>query len=136
MREPSSPPLSWSRRRFVQGAAAAGLLSPGTLLAQPAPWAQRPAGSPSRLTFVVWQDGKIYEQIAKQFEDVWGVKLNQIIEPNVEPQVAKLTTMFTTAWSATCPKAYVPERIPRAGRHFASPAAPPLGGALLPHAGK
>jgi hypothetical protein len=23
-----------------------------------------------------------------------GVKLNQIIEPNVEPQVAKLTTMF------------------------------------------
>jgi len=97
MREPSSPPLSWSRRRFVQGAAAAGLLSPGTLLAQPAPWAQRPAGSPSRLTFVVWQDGKIYEQIAKQFEDVWGVKLNQIIEPNVEPQVAKLTTMFATA---------------------------------------
>jgi multiple sugar transport system substrate-binding protein len=94
MREPSSPPLSWSRRRFVQGTAAAGLLSPGTLLAQPAPWAQRPAGNPSRLTFVVWQYGKIYEQIAKQFEDDWGVKLNQIIEPNVEPQVAKLTTMF------------------------------------------
>src|SRR5215470_15406778 len=94
MPEPSSPPLSLSRRRFVQGAAAAGLLSPGTLLAQPAPWAQRPAGNPSRLTFVVWQYGKIYEQIAKQFEDDWGVKLNQIIEPNVEPQVAKLTTMF------------------------------------------
>jgi ABC-type glycerol-3-phosphate transport system substrate-binding protein len=87
-----STPLS--RRRFVQGAAAAALLSPGTLLAQSAPWAQRPAGNPSRLTFVVWQYGKIYEQIAKQFEDDWGVKLNQIIEPNVEPQVAKLTTMF------------------------------------------
>src|SRR5499425_3619251 len=87
-----STPLS--RRRFVQGAAAAGLFSPGSLLAQPAPWAQRPAGNPSRLTFVVWQYGKIYEQIAKQFEDDWGVKLNQIIEPNVEPQVAKLTAMF------------------------------------------
>src|SRR5215471_11686989 len=87
-----STPLS--RRRFVQGAAAAGLFSPGSLLASPAAWAQRPAGNPSRLTFVVWQYGKIYEQIAKQFEDDWGVKLNQIIEPNVEPQVAKLTTMF------------------------------------------
>ena len=53
-----------------------------------------PRRQPAKLTFVVWQYGKIYEQIAKQFEDDWGVKLNQIIEPNVEPQVAKLTTMF------------------------------------------
>ena len=67
---------------------------PGPLAAQGGPWAQRPAGTPQKLTFVVWQYGKIYEQIAKQFEDDWGVKLNQIIEPNVEPQVAKLTTMF------------------------------------------
>ena len=94
MRAPGSVHPSLSRRRFVQGAAAAGLLSPRALLAQSTPWAQRPSGNPQRLTFVVWQYGKIYEQIAKQFEDDWGVKLNQIIEPNVEPQVAKLTTMF------------------------------------------
>ena len=90
-------PTSLDRRRFVQGAAAvtaAGLLRPGPLAAQAGPWAQRPAGNPQKLTFVVWQYGKIYDQIAKQFEDDWGVKLNQIIEPNVEPQVAKLTTMF------------------------------------------
>jgi ABC-type glycerol-3-phosphate transport system substrate-binding protein len=94
MGAPGSVGPSLSRRRFVQGAAAAGLLSPKALFAQPTPWAQRPSGNPQRLTFVVWQYGKIYEQIAKQFEDDWGVKLNQIIEPNVEPQVAKLTTMF------------------------------------------
>jgi multiple sugar transport system substrate-binding protein len=94
MRAPGSVHPSLSRRRFVQGAAAASLLSPRALLAQSTPWAQRPSGNPQRLTFVVWQYGKIYEQIAKQFEDDWGVKLNQIIEPNVEPQVAKLTTMF------------------------------------------
>jgi len=88
---------SLNRRRFVQGAAAAaaaGMLRPQPLAAQGGPWAQRPAGNPQKLTFVVWQYGKIYEQIAKQFEDDWGIKLNQIIEPNVEPQVAKLTTMF------------------------------------------
>jgi ABC-type glycerol-3-phosphate transport system substrate-binding protein len=91
------PSTSLDRRRFVQGAAAAaaaGMLGPHPLAAQGGPWALRPAGNPQKLTFVVWQYGKIYEQIAKQFEDDWGIKLNQIIEPNVEPQVAKLTTMF------------------------------------------
>src|SRR5262249_871284 len=88
-------PMTWTRRQFITTAtAAAGAgLTPG--LARPqSPWAQRPSATASSLTFVVWQYGKIYEQIAKQFEDDWGVKLNQIIEPNVEPQVAKLTTMF------------------------------------------
>lgn len=61
---------------------------------QAGPWAQRPPGNPGSVNFVVWQYGKIYEQIAKQFEDDWGVKVQQIIEPNVEPQVAKLTAMF------------------------------------------
>ena len=37
---------------------------------------------------------EFYEQIGKQFEQDWSVKLNQIIEPNVEPQVAKLTAMY------------------------------------------
>ncbi|PYM73146.1 MAG: hypothetical protein DME10_10830 [Candidatus Rokuibacteriota bacterium] len=78
----------------MAAAAAGAALSPRILGAQGAPWAQRPPGNPQKLTFVVWQYGKIYEQIAKQFEDDWGIKLNQIIEPNVEPQVAKLTTMF------------------------------------------
>src|SRR5437870_987907 len=95
---PSPAPLTpLDRRRFVQGVAAVAAgaaLSPRILGAQGAPWAQRPPGNPQKLTFVVWQYGKIYEQIAKQFEDDWGIKLNQIIEPNVEPQVAKLTTMF------------------------------------------
>ena len=68
---------------------------PRSIAAQAAgPWATRPAGNPPPLTFVVWQYGKIYEQIGKQFEQDWSVKLNQIIEPNVEPQVAKLTAMY------------------------------------------
>ena len=90
-------PTSLHRRRFLQGAAAgaaAAMLGPRSLAAQGGPWAQRPPGNPQKLTFVVWQYGKIYEQIARQFEDDWGVKLNQIIEPNVEPQVAKLTAMY------------------------------------------
>ena len=86
----------WSRRQFI-GTAAAGAganLVPRAARAQATPWAQRPSGNPGKVTFVVWQYGKIYEQISKQFEDDWGVKVNQIIEPNVEPQVAKLTAMF------------------------------------------
>src|SRR5215469_18517134 len=83
----------WSRRHFIASSGAAALLPRGAF-AQAGPWAQRPGGNPGSVNFVVWQYGKIYEQIAKQFEDDWGVKLNQIIEPNVEPQVAKLTTMF------------------------------------------
>ena len=84
------------RRQFLlTGAAATGLaLTPRTLRAQGGPWAARPAGNPASVNFVVWQYGKIYEQIAKQFEQDWSVKVNQIIEPNVEPQVAKLTAMF------------------------------------------
>jgi hypothetical protein len=87
---------AWSRRRFLGTAAAASGVSlvPAMARAQAGPWAQRPPGAPGSATFVVWQYGKIYEQIARQFEDDWGVKVNQIIEPNVEPQVAKLTTMF------------------------------------------
>ena len=84
------------RRQFLRASAAAAGLSmmPNPLGAQAAPWAARPAGSPPDVTFVVWQYGKIYEQIAKQFEQDWSVKVNQIIEPNVEPQVAKLTAMY------------------------------------------
>src|SRR4029453_8733567 len=89
-------PRAGSRRQFIgTAAAAAGMgLVPLTAGAQAGPWAQRPPGAPGSVTFVVWQYGKIYEQIAKQFEDDWSVKVSQIIEPNVEPQVAKLTTMF------------------------------------------
>jgi multiple sugar transport system substrate-binding protein len=83
----------WNRRQFIATTAAATLL-PRSVAAQAAPWAQRPTGNPGSVNFVVWQYGKIYEQIAKQFEDDWGVKVQQIIEPNVEPQVAKLTAMF------------------------------------------
>lgn len=86
----------WSRRQFLgttAAAAGAGLL-PRAAGAQAGPWAQRPPGTADRVTFVVWQYGKIYEQISKQFEDDWGVKVNQVIEPNVEPQVAKLTAMY------------------------------------------
>ncbi|MGH7397042.1 MAG: twin-arginine translocation signal domain-containing protein, partial [Candidatus Rokuibacteriota bacterium] len=91
-RSPLSP-AHLDRRQFLRtSAAAAGLsMMPNRLGAQQAgPWATRPAGNPSNVTFVVWQYGKIYEQIAKQFEQDWSVKVNQIIEPNVEPQVAKL----------------------------------------------
>lgn len=85
-----------ARRRFLHAcAAAAGVtVAPGLLRAAEGPWAQRPPGNPDSVTFVVWQYGKIYQQIAAQFEQDWGVKINQIIEPNVEPQVAKLTAMY------------------------------------------
>ena len=94
-RSPFSP-AHLDRRQFLRtSAAAAGLsMMPNPLGAQAAPWAARPAGTPPDVTFVVWQYGKIYEQIAKQFEQDWSVKVNQIIEPNVEPQVAKLTAMY------------------------------------------
>jgi multiple sugar transport system substrate-binding protein len=96
---PTSPfsPVPFDRRKFLRTSAAAAGLSmlPGTLGAQqPGPWAARPGGNPPSVTFVVWQYGKIYEQIAQQFEQDWSVKVNQIIEPNVEPQVAKLTAMY------------------------------------------
>ena len=42
---------------------------------------RQPAAAP----FVVWQYRKIYDQIGKQVKQDWSVKLNQIIEPNVEP---------------------------------------------------
>jgi len=89
-------PEAWGRREFIGSAAAAAALGllPRAARAQGGPWAQRPPGSPGGVTFVVWQYGKIYEQIARQFEDDWSVKVNQIIEPNVEPQVAKLTAMY------------------------------------------
>ena len=89
----------WNRRHFIAAAAAdAGAAAlPRATHAQGGPWGQRPPGNPARVTFVVWQYGKIYEQISKQFEDDWGVKVNQIIEPNVEPQVAKLTAMYAAS---------------------------------------
>ena len=74
---------SIGRRRFVQGSMAAASLGllPRSLGAQVAgPWSARPAGNPASLTFVVWQYGKIYDQIGKQFEQDWNVKLNQIID--------------------------------------------------------
>jgi len=97
MRRSTHSSTSIARRRFVQGSVAAATLGmvPRSVAAQAAgPWATRPAGNPPPLTFVVWQYGKIYDQIGKQFEQDWSVKLNQIIEPNVEPQVAKLTAMY------------------------------------------
>src|SRR5207249_46298 len=90
---PSTRASTGRPRAPAAAAAGAGLL-PGAVPAQGGPWAQRPPGHPRQVTFVVWQYGKIYDQIAKQFEDDWGVKVNQVIEPNVEPQVAKLTAMY------------------------------------------
>jgi hypothetical protein len=119
MTRSSLPSTSLNRRRFVQGAAtaAAGLLRPHPLTAQGGPWAQRPAGNPQKLTFVVWQYGKIYEQIAKQFEDDWGIKLNQIIEPNVEPirppvSCAASPSTWRASWAggSTCPSSSCPTR--------------------------
>lgn len=46
------------------------------------------------MTSVARPYGNIYQQIAQQLEQDWSVKVNQIIAPNVEPQVAKLTAMY------------------------------------------
>src|SRR5437762_5722712 len=58
--------MTIGRRTFIHGSAAAAgaAMLPRELLAQGAPWAQRPAGNPQSLTFVVWQYGKIYEREA------------------------------------------------------------------------
>ena len=90
--------MTIARRTFLHtsAAAAGAAMLPRELFAQ-TPWATRPAGNPLSLTFVVWQYGKIYEQISKQFEADWGIKLRQIIEPNVEPMVAKLTSMYAAS---------------------------------------
>ena len=65
-RSPFSPAQLDRRQLLRTSAAAAGLsMMPGALGAQTGPWAERPAGTPSQVTFVVWQYGKIYEQIAK-----------------------------------------------------------------------
>src|SRR5688500_12282554 len=73
----------WNRRQFLTTAAATALLPRTGFAQQAGPWSQRPSGNPGSVNFVVWQYGKIYEQIAKQFEDDWAVKVQQIIEPNV-----------------------------------------------------
>ena len=58
-------------------------------------WAEMPKGKkPDEVTMVVWQFAQIYERIVPRFQADWGVPVNAIIEPNVEPQVAKLTAMF------------------------------------------
>ena len=60
-----------------------------------ASWAEMPKGKkPDEVVMVVWQYGKIYERVFPRFKADWGVPVNAIIEPNVEPQVAKLTAMF------------------------------------------
>ncbi len=59
------------------------------------PWAEPPAvAKPGQLNYVVWQYGNIYEKVTPEFERDWDVKVNPIIEPNVEPMVAKLTSMY------------------------------------------
>ena len=89
-----------SRRNFLQMAAltAAGLglgLTPDMAWAgMDGPWSERPKSKAESINFVVWNFGKVYEKISDQFEKDWGVKIDRIIEPNVEPQVAKLTSMY------------------------------------------
>ena len=85
------------RRQFLQTSALAagmGMMPAWAFGGKSGPWSVRPASNVDSVTFVVWQYGKIYQQISKQFEQDWGVKVNPIIEPNVEPQVAKLTAMY------------------------------------------
>lgn len=86
-----------ARRNFLQilgavAAAGTGLL-PQELLADGA-YAARPDSDTKDINLVVWQYGNIYEEIAAKFEADWGVKVDKVIEPNIEPQIAKLTTMF------------------------------------------
>lgn len=86
-----------ARRNFLKalaavGAAGAGML-PKMALAQDA-YAARPESDVDQINLVVWQYGNIYEEIAAKFEEDWGVSVEKIIEPNIEPQIAKLTTMF------------------------------------------
>jgi hypothetical protein len=76
-------PGAWDRRQFISTAAAAAAmgLAPSAVRAQGGPWAQRPPGAPGSVTFVVWQYGKIYEQIAQQFEDDWSSRSTRSSSP-------------------------------------------------------
>ncbi len=80
--------IGWRRRRFIQAStAAAGVgLMPRGLSAQASPRTVRPPGNPSSVTFVVWQYGHIYQQIAQQFEQHWGVKINQSMARAQDPR--------------------------------------------------
>ena len=86
-----------ARRNFLQALAATAAAGSGMLpslaFAEGA-YADRPASNVDKVNLVVWQYGNIYEKVAAKFEADWGVPVEKIIEPNIEPQIAKLTTMF------------------------------------------
>ncbi|WBU60895.1 extracellular solute-binding protein [Paracoccus albus] len=87
-----------ARRHFLGAAAAAAALGAGLVprgaFAQEGAWSLRPGSEVDRINFVVWQFGNIYDEIAAQFEADWGVPVEKIIEPNIDPQIAKLTSMY------------------------------------------
>jgi len=83
-----------SRRRALQGMAAAGLLGPGgAALGQGAPWTLAPKSKVDKVNFVVWTYGDIYARISKQFEADWGVKVESTIS-SFNDHPTKLATMF------------------------------------------
>lgn len=86
-----------NRRKFIGstiGASSLMALSPTNLLhAGSGPWSVRPSSNVDRVSFVVWAYGKIYTQIAEQFEADWGVPVEANISPNRQHET-KLTTMY------------------------------------------
>ena len=86
-----------NRRKFIGGTIGTSslmVLSPTNLLhAGSGPWSIRPSSNVDRVSFVVWAYGKIYTQIAEQFEADWGVPVETNISPNRQHET-KLTTMY------------------------------------------
>lgn len=86
-----------SRRDFlktagtVAGAAALTACGPS---GPPSPAPTPAAPEPDKLVGLVWSYLKIYDGLPEKFQADQGMPVDLIIEPNVEPQIAKLNSMF------------------------------------------
>lgn len=84
------------RRGFLGSAAGAAAMAgmggfPRMPLAQH--WAEAPSSSVDLLNFVVWTYGDIYSQIARRFEEDWGVPVESVIS-SFNDHPARLMTLF------------------------------------------
>ncbi len=90
-----------TRRDLMKAAAGiAGMAILGSKFASLASGAT--AADPRRLVFLGSAYLTMYDGLAEKFQQDWGVPVDMLIEPNIEPQVAKLTSMFVARDQLDC----------------------------------
>jgi multiple sugar transport system substrate-binding protein len=90
-----------SRRSLLKTAVAAGIAAAGPAArfglrpaAAASAWEEAPkASKPAKLTYIYWPWGKAQDTMIPKFEENWGVKVEKMAEPNVEPLFAKVMAM-------------------------------------------